>query len=201
VSKIFERATCIYQQLIDYFDNIFNPYSSAFRPGYGCNTALLKVIEDWKKAVDNNLYVAAVLMDLSKAFDCLPHDLLLLKLKAYSLSENALNLIDDYLSNRKQYVKVSTYFSTWQNIYKGFPQESILGPVLFNVFLNDIFNFVKENKLYNYADDNTLSHSGPDLNGLVKSLEKESATLIDWFANNKMKANPDKFQSIAIGNK
>ena len=81
VSKIFERA--IYQQLINYFDNIFNPYLSAFRPGYDCNTALLKVIEDWKKAVDNNLYVAAVLMDLSKAFDCLPHDLLLLKLKAY----------------------------------------------------------------------------------------------------------------------
>ena len=109
VSKFFERA--IYQQLIDYFDSIFNPYFSAFRPGYGCNTALLKVIEDWKKAV-NNLYVAAVLMDLSKGFDCLPHDLLLLKLKVYSLSENALNLIDDYLSNRKQCVKVGTYFST-----------------------------------------------------------------------------------------
>jgi hypothetical protein len=61
----------IYQQLINYFDNIFNPYLSAFRPGYGCNIALLKVIEDLKKAVDNNLYVAAVLMDLSKAFDCL----------------------------------------------------------------------------------------------------------------------------------
>ena len=199
VSKFFERA--IYQQLIDYFDSIFNPYLSAFRPGYGCNTALLKVIEDWKKAVNNNLYVAAVLMDLSKAFDCLPHDLLLLKLKVYSLSENALNLTDDYLSNRKQCVKVGTYFSTWQNIYKGVPQGSILGPVLFNVFLNDIFNFVKEYKLYNYADDNTLSHSGPDLDGLVKSLEKESAILIDWFANNKMKANPDKFEAIAIGNK
>jgi hypothetical protein len=73
--------------------------------------------------------------------------------------------------------------------------------VLFNAFLNDIFNFVKENKLYNYADDNTLSHSAPDLNGLVKSLEKESAILIAWFANNKMKANSDKFQAIAIGNK
>jgi hypothetical protein len=76
-----------------------------------------------------------------------------------------------------------------------------LEPVLFNVFLNDIFNFVKENKLYNYADDNTLSHPGPDLNGLVKSLEKKSAILIDWFANNNMKANPDKFQAIAIGKK
>jgi hypothetical protein len=193
VSKFFERAT--YQQLIDYFDSIFNPYLSAFRPGYGCNTALLKVIEDWKKAV-NNLYVAAVLMDLSKGFDCLPHDFLLLKLKVYSLSENALNLTDDYLSNRKQCVKVGNYFSTWQNIYKGVPQGSILGPVLFNVFLNDIFNFVKEYKLYNYADDNTLSHSGPDLDGSVKSLVKESAILIDWFANNKMKANPDKFQAI-----
>ena len=198
MSKFFERA--IYQQFIDYFDSIFNPYLSAFRPGYGCNTALLKVIEDWKKAV-NNLYVAAVFMDLSKGFDCLPHDLLLLKLKVYSLSENALNLTDDYLSNRKQCVKVGNYFSTWQNIYKGVPQGSILGPVLFNVFLNDIFNFVKEYKLYNYADDNTLSHSGPDLDGLVKSLEKESAILIDWFANNKMKANPDEFQAIAIGNK
>jgi hypothetical protein len=124
VSKFFERA--IYQQLIDYFDNMFNLYLSAFRPGYGCNTALLRVIEDWKKAVDNDLYVAAVLMDLSKAFDCLPHDLILLKLKAYCLSENALNLIDDYLSNRKQCVKVGTYFSTSQNIYKGVPQGSIL---------------------------------------------------------------------------
>ena len=73
--------------------------------------------------------------------------------------------------------------------------------MLFNIFLNGIFHFVKENVLYNYADDNTLSHSGPDLNGLVKSLEKESTILIDWFGNNKMKANPDKFQAIAIGNK
>jgi hypothetical protein len=103
---------------------------SAFRPGYDCNTALLKVIEDWKKAVDTNLYVAAVLMGLSKDFDCLPHDLLLLKLMAYSLSENALNLIDDYLSNRKQCVKVGTYFSTWKNIYKGVPQGSRFNSLL-----------------------------------------------------------------------
>ena len=199
VSKFFERA--IYQQLIDYFGKIFHPSLSAFRPGYGCNTALLKIIEDWKKAVDKNLYVAAILMDLSKAFDCLPHNLLLLKLKAYGLSKEALDLIDNYLSNRKQCVKVGAYFTTWQNIYKGVPQGSILGPVFFNIFLNDIFHFVKENQLYNYADDNTLSHSGPDLNGLVKSLENESTILIDWFADNKMKANPDKFQAIAIGNK
>ena len=111
------------------------PTCQDFRPGYGCNTAFLKVIEDWKKAVDNNLYVAAVLMNLSTAFDCLPHDLLLLNLKAYYLYENALNLINDYLSNIKQCVKVGTYFSTWQHIYKGVPQGSILNLCFLMYFL------------------------------------------------------------------
>ena len=78
---------------------------------------------------------------------------------------------------------------------------SILGPVLFNIFLNYIFNFVKESNLYNYADDNTLSHSGNNLEGLVKILENESTILINWFGDNQMKANPDKFQAIAIGKK
>jgi retron-type reverse transcriptase len=70
-----------------------------------------------------------------------------MRFNAKSVTYSAINLIDDYLSKRKQCVKVSTYFSTWQNIYKGVPQGSILDPVLFNVFLNNIFNFVKENKL------------------------------------------------------
>ena len=89
-------------------------------------------------------------MDLSKAFDCIPHDLLILKLEAYGLSKWALNLMHSYLSERKRCVKV---FSTWKNIYKGVPQGSILGPVLFKIFLNDTFNFVEESILYNYADD------------------------------------------------
>ena len=96
VSKFFERA--IYEQLSHYFENIFHPFLSAFRPGFGCNTALLKIIEDWKKAIDCNQYTAAVLMDLSKASNYLPHDLLILRLEAYGLSKSALNLMYSYLS-------------------------------------------------------------------------------------------------------
>ena len=114
VSKFFERA--IYEQL--YFENIFHPSLSAFRPGFGCNTALLKIIEDWKKAIDCNQYTAAVLMDLSKAFDCLPHDLLILKLEAYGLSKSALDLMHSYLSERKQCVKVGVDFSAWKKFIK-----------------------------------------------------------------------------------
>jgi hypothetical protein len=87
-------------QLTEYFDSIFHPFLAAFRAGYGCQSTLLKIIEDWKRALDENKYVAAILMDLSKAFDCLPHDLLLLKLKHYGLGNAALGLLESYLSER-----------------------------------------------------------------------------------------------------
>jgi hypothetical protein len=77
ISKFYERA--IYEQTVTFFDKVFHPSLSAFRSGYGCQTALLKKIEDWKKALDENKFVAAILMDLSEAFDCLPHKLLINK--------------------------------------------------------------------------------------------------------------------------
>ena len=79
------------------------------------------------------------------------------------------------------------------------PQGSILGPILFNIFLNDIFYFIKNSDLYNYADDNTLSYSDHDIHKVISTLEDDSMTLINWFSINKMKANPEKFQAIAIG--
>ena len=138
-------------------------------------------------------------MDLSKAFDCLPHDLLMLKLEAYGLSENSLKLLKSYLENRRQRIKIGNNYSEWDTLIKGVPQGSILVPVLFNVFINDIFHFVQDSTIYNYADDNTLSYSDTNINTVVKTLENDSINLIDWFSKNLMKANPDKFQAIAIG--
>ena len=134
--------------------------------------------------MDNNEYVAAVLMDLSKAFDCLPHKILLSKLSAYGLSDEAVLLLKSYLSDRKQRIKLNNIVSSWSEIKKGVPQGSILGPLLFNVFINDIFYFIEHGTLYNYADDNTISFSSPDFNRLIQVLQKESSTLINWFRIN-----------------
>jgi hypothetical protein len=123
ISKFVERA--IFDQLTDFFNFHFHPLLSAlkkFRKGFGCQTALLKIIEDWKKALDENKYIAAILMDLSKAFDGLPHDLILLKPEAYGLSEKSINLLNSYLSGKKQCVKVKTICSSFETVYKGVPQ-------------------------------------------------------------------------------
>ena len=196
-SKIFERV--IHEQLSEYLDDMFNPFLAAFRKGYGCQTTLLRLLEDWRSALDKHEYVAAILMDLSKAFDCLPHNLLLAKLQAYGVSQDAVKLIESYLSDRSQQIRMGSNTSDWENLTKGVPQGSILGPLLFNVFINDIFYIVEKCSLYNYADDNTLAYIHKKIGILHQVLVKESLSLIQWFENNLMKANPDKFQAICVG--
>ena len=154
ISKNFERA--IDEQLVTFFDLHFNLYLSAFRSGYSCQDTLIRIIEDWKNLLDNNQYVTAILMDLSKAFDCLPHNLLLLKLENYGVSENSLKLLQSYLTGRKQCVKIGSVCSSFLDIYKGVPHRSILGPVMFNIFINDIFDFVKKGDLHNLTEATVL---------------------------------------------
>ena len=199
MSKIFEKV--INDQLSTHFENIFNNYLAAFRPKYGCQTTLLRICEDWKQALDRGDHVAAVLMDVSKAFDCFPHDLVIQKLCAYGLSDSAFSLIHNYLSERRQRVKIGQTHSHWMETKKGVPKGSILGPLIFNIFINDIIYFIEQSTLYNYADDNTLSFNHTNIDTLKSVLETESNVLIDWFNFNQMQANPDKFQAISVGKK
>ena len=137
-------------------------------------------------------------MDLSRAFDCLPHALALAKLKAYGLQHSALKLMSSYLTDRYQRVKIADKRSDWLKIIKGVPQGSILGPLLFNIFINDMYFMIKGCHLYNYADDNTLSFSHHDPESLHLTLEHKSEESIQWFTQNEMLANPDKFQAIVL---
>ena len=139
-------------------------------------------------------------MDLSKAFDCLPHGLLIAKLHAYGLSEATCETMVDYLQDRKQRVKISNSRSSWKQLTKGVPQGSTPGPFLFNVFMNDLFLFMKNCKLYNYADDISTMYSSPDLFSIISNLKIDCKNVIDWFASNGMKTNPSKFHFMMLSN-
>ena len=114
------------------------------------------MIEKCKTAVDNGSVFAALLTDLSKAFDCIPHDLIIAKLATYCFDTNALKHSHNYLSNRKQRVRANSAYSIWKDIFYGVPQGSILGPLLFNIHLCDLFYFLENTDIASYADDNTL---------------------------------------------
>ena len=196
-SKVFERY--ILNQMLEHVNLILSDKMSAYRKGYSSQHVLLKLTEEWRKHLDKKKQiVGAVLMDLSKAFDCIPHELLIAKLSAYGFDRKSLTFFLSYLKGRKQTVNIKGNLSSYMDVLAGVPQGSILGPVIFNIFLNDMSNIFEKCNLNNFADDNTLDDHASNVPDLVNSLENDSQRAIDWFKMNHMIANPDKFKAIII---
>ena len=175
-------------------------YLIGFRKGHGTQNALLNMIENWKNQIDNNNKIGAIIMDLSKAFDTLNHELIIAKLYAYGFEENAVVFLHSYLSSRHQRTKINNSFSEWSCLLCGVPQGSILGPRLFNIYLNDMFLFISEDSnLCNYADDNTLYVYNKDFQYVLSKLNDDFLILNNWFYENYMILNPEKCSFLCLG--
>ena len=198
ISKIFERI--MQKQLNLYCEKYLSPFLCGFRKGYNAQYALISMIEKWKLYLDKNGHAGAVLMDLSKAFDTINHELLIAKLGAYGFSISALKIICNYLSDRWQRTKINTSFSTWSELFMGVPQGSVLGPFLFNIYINDLFCKLINTHPCNFADDTSLNAFDMSLENLIFNLENDTLSAIIWFENNFMKLNEDKCHFIIRAN-
>ena len=194
LSKIFERL--LFNQVNSYIEPKLSMHQCGFRKNLSPQNCLLVLLEKWRKCLDNKGSTGVLLTDLSKTFDCLDHDLLIAKLNAYGFDFNSLVLFHSYLTERSQRVRVNSRYSSWCEIIFGVPQGSILGPLLFNIYLSDLFLFCENSDIANYADDNSPFTCKADVTSVIAQLEYDSKILLQWVKNNGLKANPDKFHLI-----
>ena len=193
-SKVFERI--LFSQIENYIENYLSNYLCGFRKGHSPQHCLRVMIGNMRRCIDSKGTAASLLTDLSKAFDCINHKLLIAKLNTYGFGYNALKLIFDYLSRRRQSVKINDTLSKCSNIECGVPQGSILGPLLFNIFINDIFYFMNNTKITTYADDNTPNICDTNIDTALNILESNGNIIFNRFAENFLKANANKSHLI-----
>ena len=191
LSKTHERP--LYDQTYSYFSNFFPQYQCGFCKGHSAQNCLLVMTEKMKEARDNNKVCAAVLNDLSKAYDCLLHDLLIAKLHVFGFDLKSLRVIHAYLNERIQVTKVGSFYSEILHITYGVPQGSILGPLLFNVSLINLFRADDyKSDFSNYTDDTTPYNCRSTFLETISDLEMTLYNLFSLFCRNDFKTNASK---------
>ena len=199
LSKVLERV--LFNQLCGYFAPMLGSQLSGFRRGHSCTTALLKMTEDWRWALDRGDSVAAVAVDLSKAFDSIDHELLLAKLGAYGVQPHSMRLLSCYLSQRQQRVRIGPAASEWKMVERGVPQGSLLGPLFFNIFINDATKCAPGVSMRLYADDTTIYCADREPAALEFRTNTGLKAVCDWFGANGLQVNARKTQAMVLGNK
>ena len=201
INSIFERH--ISNCLVDYLESnslLYN-HQSGFRRLHSCQTALTKIVDNWLNAINNSETVGTVFLDLTKAFDLVNHKLLIQKLAAYKFSSSTQSWFQSYLTNRSQQVNISGKLSDPQHIAAGVPQGSVLGPLLFLIYINDLPLSIQTCILDLFADDATLSCSDPSILNLTNCLNEDLKNFQDWCIRNDMVVNVPKTKAMFIASR
>lgn len=200
LSKPIEKH--VHSHMQKYLDKheLIHPLQSGFRPRHSCHTALTHLIDRWLTAINNRKMTGTVYLDLTKAFDLVNHDLLLQKLSVYQFSENAISFFRSYLHRRTQYVHVNGKNSSEGIVQHGVPQGSILGPLLFSIFINDLPLHISNNNVTCslFADDGTLDFSASDVSDINQTLQVSLHEVSEWCATNHMLPNPTKTKCMLV---
>ena len=191
-SKVLEKL--MYNRLMSFINkhNILYKYQFGFRKNYGTNLALICVLDKVLNALEKGDIVLGVFLDFSKAFDTVDHDILLKKLYKYGIRGLPYEWIKSYLYNRKQFVSYNNYQSDSRNVVCGVPQGSILGPLLFLLYVNDIVNASTVLLPFLFADDTNVFFHGKDKNELAETVNNELSKVVEWLKANKLSLNVNK---------
>ena len=200
-NKIFEKHLC--KQLLNFLNknHVLYPYQFGFRKLYSTIMALIDFTDNVRDQLDLGNYVLSIFVDLTKAFDTVDHDILLHKLDRYGVRGHANEFFKSYLTNRKQYTIVNGVKSDIQEIRCGVPQGSVLGPLLFLIYVNDIHRSVPLSKVQLFADDTSLSLYDNNLERLISKSKDQFSKLYSWCVCNKLTINTGKTNFILFHTK